>query len=89
MNINLDNDQVEFKDESFGRAVWLYKNGNVAVKITDPHSTYPASGTLTIWYTTGDVLTYIPNGDEYKLIRIITGDGIVWNYRKPSEDEHV
>ncbi len=86
MKLNLDNDQVEFKDESFGRAVWLYKNGNVAVKIVDPYSTYPTTGMIIIWYTTGDVLTYVPDGDEHKLIRIITNDGIVWNHKKISSE---
>lgn len=70
MKLNLDNDHLDFKDEM----VWVYKNGNIAVKVVDPHST---SNTIRILYTTGDILTYITEGDEYKLISIITNDGIV------------
>lgn len=84
MKLNLDNDQVEYKESSYGRTVYFYQSGGFATQI-DEGSLYPI-GSVIIIYNTGDVLYFVPDGDEYKLSRIITRDGIRWDDKTPTTE---
>lgn len=85
MKLNLKTDQVVSEDHSYGRGVYFYKSGGFAVQIEDPNATatsFPIVGSVMVRFNTGDQLDFVPDGNEYRLVRVVTHDGITWNERK-------